>query len=364
MKTKIIAEAGSNHNGNLNLAYKLVDTAFNADADYVKFQIIDPDSLYVPYYWHNGKKVENIVYKRRLSETLTFDEWRKVKYYADNIGIEFTASIFDVKGVDFLIELGVPFIKLASSDLNNIELIKYISTKDVQLIISTGMASIDEIQQSIDVFLENGKKNNLVILHCISVYPCELKNTNLKMIDVLKSNFNFPIGFSDHTLDSKAASVAVSKGVKFVEKHFTIDKSLDGFDHLYASGPLEFKEYVSDIRSIEKSLIGNEIKLSSDENVTKVRARRGLYFKTSIKKGDIIREENLIELRPSNSLTPADKSKLVGMTAAEDINEFESIKTINRKIFKDSNSSWMEANNYWLKEMKDKNMLTDKDGKQ
>jgi len=363
MKTKIIAEAGTNHNGDLKLAYKLVDIAFNSGADYVKFQIIDPDSLYVPYYWHNGIKVENIVHKRRLSEKLTFDEWRKVKCYADNIGIEFTASIFDVQGVDFLIELGVPFIKLASSDLNNIELITYISTKDVKLVISTGMASIDEIQQTIDVFLENGKHCNLVILHCVSVYPCELKNTNLKMIDVLKSSFNFPIGFSDHTLDSKAACVAVSKGVKFVEKHFTLDKSLDGFDHLYASGPIEFKEYVSNIRSIEKSLIGNESKLSSDENITKVRARRGLYFKTSVKKGDVINEENLIELRPANSLTPADKSKLIGMTAAENINEFESIKIINKKIFKDLNSAWIQANNYWVKEMKEKNMLTDKDGK-
>ena len=359
MKTKIIAEAGSNHNGNLTLAYNLVETAFNADADYVKFQIINPDSLYVPYYWHKGKKVENIVYKRRLSETLTFDEWRKVKDYADNIGIEFTASIFDIKGVDFLIELGVPFIKIASSDLNNIELIKYISNKDIQLIISTGMASLDEIKQTIDVFLENGKKSNLIILHCISVYPCELKNTNLNMIDVLKSNFNFPIGFSDHTLNSKAACVAVSKGVKFVEKHFTIDKSLDGFDHMYASGPAEFKEYISDIRSIEKSLIGDANKLSSDENVTKVRARRGLYLKTSIKKDDIITENNLIELRPANSLNPSDKFKIVGMTAAEDINEFESIKIINSKLFKDSSSSWMEANNYWIKEMKDKNMLED-----
>lgn len=357
MKVKIIAEAGTNHNGKLSLAFKLVDNALAAKADYVKFQIINPESLYVPYYWDQGSKIENIVYKRRVSESLTQDEWKKVKDYATKVGIEFTASIFDTDGVDFLIELGVPFIKLASSDLNNVNLIKYISTKNIPLIISTGMASIDEIRTSVNAFLENGKKLNLSILHCVSVYPCELENTKLYRIDELKENFDCEIGFSDHTINSKAACTAIAKGIKFVEKHFTIDQSMDGFDHKYASNPKEFKTYVSDVRAIEMSLVKNVSETVSGEDITKIRARRGLYLKKSIKKGETIIEDNLIALRPSNNFNPHDKHKLIGVIAGEDINEFESISLNNSTAFRDSKLSWKEADKYWVNEMKEKKML-------
>lgn len=150
----IIAEAGTNHNGNIELAYKLVDIAKESGADYVKFQLINPDNLYVPYYWDGDKKVENIVYKRRQSESLSFDDWVKVYKYSKNRGIVFTASVFDEEGVDFLIELGVPFIKLASSDLNNKNLIQYIAKKNISLMISTGMASLEEIKYSVDAYTE------------------------------------------------------------------------------------------------------------------------------------------------------------------------------------------------------------------
>ncbi|MDC3154429.1 N-acetylneuraminate synthase family protein, partial [Bacteroidota bacterium] len=352
MKTKIIAEAGSNHNGCLNTAYKLVEVAYNSKADYVKFQIINPKSLYVPYYWKNDEKVENVVFKRRLSEQLTYAQWTKVKEYADKLGIPFTASVFDKSGVDFLIKLNVPFIKLASSDLNNTELI-------IHLIISTGMASITEIKNSVGYFLKHGKKSNLTILHCVSVYPCDLKDTNLNMLDVLKSTFSLKVGFSDHTLNSKAACVAAAKKVSAIEKHFTIDKSLDGFDHLYASSPSELTNYINDIRSVEASLVENKVKLKQKENITKIRARRGLYLNKAVKKGTIIKEEDVVELRPSNSLNPKDKLKVIGMSVAENINEFESIKIVNEQIYKDEKSSWADANSYWIKEMKAKKMFKD-----
>ncbi|PKG44299.1 N-acetylneuraminate synthase family protein [Psychroflexus sp. MES1-P1E] len=358
MKVKIIAEAGSNHNGEINLAFQLVDIALAAKADFVKFQIINPDLLYVPYYWEQGKKIENIVHKRRHSETLTYDEWRKVKEYATTVGIEFTASVFDIGGVDFLIELGVPFIKLASSDLNNVELIKYISTKNLPLIISTGMANIDEIKISVNAFSEKGNISNLKILHCVSVYPCDLKNTNLYRLDELNSIFNCEIGLSDHTMNSIAACVATSKGVVFIEKHFTIDKLMDGFDHKYASSPNEFKAYIKNIRAIERSLLPDLInKSDSKEDVTKVRARRGLYLKKSIKKGDVITEDNLIALRPTNKFNPDEKNKLVGVYAGEDINEYESIDLKNSLAFKDTKLSWKEADSFWVNEMKEKKML-------
>ena len=357
MKTKIIAEAGSNHNGDINLAFKLVEIAAAAGADYVKFQIIEPASLYVPYYWSNDEKVPNIVYERRVSESLSLEEWREVKIYANKLGIEFTASVFDEKGVDFLVELNVPFVKLASSDLNNLDLIEFISQKEINLIISTGMAELDEIKAAVDSYAIKGDINRLSILHCVSVYPCSLDKTNLSMIDTLNSSFTNVIGFSDHTLDSKAASIAVAKGALFLEKHFTHDNSLDGFDHKYASSEAELKEYIADIRAVENSLMAKPQKLTSDEQVTKIRARRGVYLKNKLLAGSVISEDDLILLRPANSVCISEKSRLLGIKVAEDIQPYQPIKIVDEKVVIDNSNSWTKANDYWTREMKEKKMI-------
>lgn len=357
MEVKIIAEAGTNHNGRLDLALRLVDIAINAKADYVKFQIINPDSLYVPYYWDGNLKVENKVHQRRKTEVLTFAEWEKVASYSSKKGIPFTASIFDKEGVDFLVKLNVPFIKLASSDLNNIDLIKYISSKNIPLIISTGMATIKEINNSVKAFLEKGDLNNLSILHCVSVYPCSLDKTRLFRIDELKSNFKCNIGFSDHTTNSKAACVAVSKGVRFLEKHYTIDKTMDGFDHKYASSPEEFEKYVSDIRAVEESLNNLNFHNTTGEDITKVRARRGLYLNKALKKGAIISKDDIVALRPSNNFAPSDAQKLIGLELGQDVKEYEPMILRNNRVFVDENQSWKEADDYWVNEMKEKKML-------
>jgi hypothetical protein len=187
--------------------------------------------------------------------------------------------------------------------------------------------------------------------------PRLAKQLATEYIDELKENFDCEIGFSDHTMNSKAACTAIAKGIKFIEKHFTIDQSMDGFDHKYASNPKEFKTYVSDVRAIEMSLVKNVAEIVSGEDVTKVRARRGLYLKKSIKKGETIIEDNLIALRPSNNFNPYDKHKLIGVIAGEDINEFESISLNNSTAFRDSKLSWKEADKYWVNEMKEKKML-------
>lgn len=356
MSLKIIAEAGSNHNGKIDLAYQLVDIAKNANADYVKFQLINPKTLYVPYYWDGEEKVNNMVFQRRNKECLSYDEWRLVYKYSEEKGIKFTASVFDIESVDFLVELGVPFIKLASSDLNNKALISYIAKKGVPLIISTGMANIDEIKASVETYTTYGDIENLTVLHCVSVYPCALENTLLHKINLFKKELNCNIGFSDHTLNSKAAIAATVLGVKFVEKHYTLDKSMDGFDHLYASDPEEFKEYVKDLRLIEQSL-NSSVSASTGEEVTKVRARRGVYLNKPLKKGDVISENDLVALRPTNELNPFELDKLIGIKLAEDIREYEPMKLKDSLLFPDENSSWKSANNYWKNEMKEKKML-------
>jgi sialic acid synthase SpsE len=357
MSVKIIAEAGSNHNGNIELAFKLVDIALESGADYVKFQIIDTENLYVPYYWDGESKIENKVFERRLKEELSFDEWRKVYSYAKNVGIPFTASVFSEQGVDFLCELGVPFIKLASSDLNNLSLINYIGKKNIPLILSTGMSSTEEVQMAYQAFLKYGNVNNLTILHCVSVYPCSLENTNLYKINILKECFDCNIGFSDHTLSSHAACASIALGVNIIEKHFTIDKSLDGFDHLYASDPKEFKSYIKDIRAIEKSIINgfSNSGLSAD-SITKIRARRGLYFKRFMNKGETIKLEDIVFLRPTTTLSPPDIDIVIGKIIGEDVRPFEPFILENNKVIPDYSHAWKNANSYWLDEMKEKKM--------
>ena len=355
MSVKIIAEAGSNHNGDVNHAFKLVDIACQSGADFVKFQIIDPDSLYVPFYWDDNEKIVNQVYERRKKECLTFNQWRQVYEYSKKKGIEFTASVFDIQGVDFLKSLKVPFVKLASSDLNNKRLIKYISKTKLPLIMSTGMASIDEVKTSVDLFTEFSPLSNLSVLHCVSVYPCLLENTSLHKIKTLKNKLRCDIGFSDHTMSSKAACVAVSLGATILEKHFTIDKEMDGFDHKYASSPNEFLNYVDEVRAIEKSLDNYYIQ-NSEENVTKIRARRGVYLNKQLKKGHIIEKDDLVALRPQNKLNPIDIDSLIGIKLGEDIRSFESMKLMDNQLYKDRNFSWRSANDYWNKEMKEKKM--------
>lgn len=356
MNIQIIAEAGSNHNGNLDLAYKLIDSAYTAKADIVKFQIINPKSLYVPYYWKDGEKIENIVFNRRKGETFTYDEWRLINNYANNKGIKFTASVFDKEGVDFLTSLNAPLIKLASSDLNNIELINYISKKDIPLIMSTGMSTLEEIEKSVNVFCEKGNIENLTVMHCVSIYPCPLQETRLSQLDVLSKHLQTHIGYSDHTQTSIAACIAASKGVTYIEKHFTTDKKLDGFDHKYAANQIELKEYINDIRNVENSIL-NTSYISDGEKTTKLRARRGLYLNKKLNKGDIIKSEDLVALRPTNKLEPKDKEDLIGLKVGQDINEFEPLILKDNIILKDLDNSWEKANSYWKNEMKEKKML-------
>ena len=355
MSVQIIAEAGSNHNGNIDYAFRLVDIAKEAGADVVKFQLINPEELYVPFYWENNQKVVNQVYERRMKEKMDYDDWRKINDYCIEKEILFTASAFDEEGVDFLHELKVPFVKLASSDLNNIDLLRYVAQKGMNTIISTGMATLEEITLSFNEFIENSNSEKLSVMHCVSSYPCELSGAGLNKIDELKKHLPCNIGYSDHTQSSIAACVAVEKGVTCIEKHFTLDKNLDGFDHKYAANLEEFKGYCKDIRDIEQDMISNQF-IQENEKITALRARRSVYLRRNIKKDQIIQEEDLILLRPAGKLKPVDKAKLIGLKAGEDLKAYESLVCLNGLVQKDKEATWDKANKFWLQEMKEKKM--------
>lgn len=355
MSIQIIAEAGSNHNGNIDYAFQLVDIAKEAGADVVKFQLINPDELYVPYYWENENQVVNEVHQRRMKEKLDYDDWRRISEYCREKKILFSASAFDKEGVDFLFDLKVPFIKLASSDLNNLELIRYIAKKGISTILSTGMANLDEVKISVDEFTKYSDSNLLTVMHCVSSYPCKLSNAGLNKIDELRKILQCDLGYSDHTQSSIAACVAIEKGVTCIEKHFTLDKNLDGFDHKYAADLDEFKSYCQDIRDIEKDL-GSDQLVQEGEKITAIRARRSVYLKRGIRKGELIQEDDLILLRPAGKLKPADKAKLIGLKAGEDLRPFESLQVSDESVFKDKDATWNKANEFWLQEMKEKKM--------
>ncbi|UBZ06866.1 N-acetylneuraminate synthase family protein [Salegentibacter mishustinae] len=355
MAVQIIAEAGSNHNGRIDYAFKLVDIAKEAGADIVKFQIINPDELYVPYYWEKDNKVINEVYQRRMTEKLDYDDWRKIYHYCKEKGILFTASAFDKEGVDFLYNLKVPFIKLASSDLNNIELIRYIAKKGMSTILSTGMATLNEIEISVNEFTKYCDPKLLRVMHCVSSYPCDLSNAGLNKIDELKKNIPCEIGYSDHTQSSIAACIAIEKGVTFLEKHFTLDKSLDGFDHKYASDLDEFKSYCKDVRDVEMDL-NNDQFIQRGEEITAIRARRSVYLNKEIQKGETINESDLVLLRPAGKLSPSDKFRMIGLKAGEDLRAYEPLQLSQEFVLRDNNPTWKKANDFWSNEMKEKNM--------
>ncbi len=283
-KIHIIAEAGTNHNGQLSKAKELVDIASNAQADSVKFQIIYPWGLYLPGDYEYGHYDIKKVIKIREDGMIPDEEYDTLAAYCKEKKISFTASVFDERGLDLLLKFDPPYIKLASCDLNNIRFLKQVAERGKRMIVSTGMSSMTDIEKSLNE-LAKINFNDIVLLHCVSVYPAHLENANVSFVETLINKFGFPVGYSDHTGTSHAACMAMAKGATWFEKHFTADRTQEGFDHAYAMEEDGLTEYVSDLRKAEKALIIPSEKISDAERYTRQRARRSLYAKHNIKAG-------------------------------------------------------------------------------
>lgn len=320
-KAHIIAEAGVNHNGDFSNGKKLIDIAKDAGADSVKLQIINPYELYLPGDYKYGHYDIKKVIENRFSTVLTDEEYLSLYQYAKESGIAFSASIFDEKGLDLLMQMNPPYIKIASCDLNNVRLLRQVAERGVKMIISTGMSTLDEIEFSVNE-LEKSNFNNIVLLHCVSVYPCPLRLTNLNFITVLQEKFGYEVGFSDHTRGTNAAVAAYVMGVRWFEKHYTFDNDLEGFDHKHAQSISEFKQYISALRDIETSMSSKESKLTDKELYTGERARRSLYAARNIKKGEIINSKDILCVRPSGIMNAKDIDLLIGHQSRRDINKY------------------------------------------
>lgn len=318
----VIAEAGNNHNGNLETGKRLIETAARSGADSVKFQIINPEGLYLPKVWDRDQAVPNEVFEQRKQLILTDDDYRTLSEFAKTNSIALSASVFDEAGLALLTELGPPYIKIASCDLNNHPLLERTAATGIPIVVSTGMSTLDDVERAVEV-LTKTKSIKFVLLHCVSIYPASIESMNLRFIQELKSNFDCEVGLSDHTEGSIAASVAIGMGATWIEKHFTLDRSQPGFDHAYALEPDQFREYVSDLRCAESSIAGDEDKLSLGELETRKRARRGLYAAVDIPEGHRIAPEDVLIVRPEGPMQPGDLARVIGAKSKTLIRAFQ-----------------------------------------
>ncbi|OFZ51859.1 MAG: hypothetical protein A2381_00970 [Bdellovibrionales bacterium RIFOXYB1_FULL_37_110] len=318
----IIAEAGTNNNGRLDKALELVDMASRCGADSIKFQIIYTNELYLPGNYEYGHYDINKVRMLRDKGIMTDADYENLHKYCVKTNIPFTASIFDSKGLELMIKLKAPYIKIASGDLNHLKLLRQVADTGKRIILSTGMSTLQEIDRSLNEIFKH-KNNDVVLMHCISVYPAQLRQTNLRFIEVLKKTFGLEVGFSDHTEHSIAACIALTLGATWFEKHFTADRSQEGLDHKYAMEEVHLKQYINDLHEAHEALKLKKEKVSPEELYTQKRARRSLYASRNIKAGEIIKDNDILIVRPENTMGANDYDLLIGSVALVDIKQFE-----------------------------------------
>nr|AOE12291.1 N-acetylneuraminate synthase [uncultured bacterium] len=333
-KTIIIAEAGVNHNGDINIAKKLIDVAAEAGVDYVKFQTFKADRLVSPSAKKANYQIENTASKedsqlnmlKKLE--LSDSDHKELISYCNSKNINFFSTAFDEEGVLYLSSLNFKMFKVPSGELTNYPYLKAVANTGLPVILSTGMANLEEIQDSVNVLTSFGtKKNQITILHCNTEYPTPMSDVNLKAMLTIKDKLGISIGYSDHTLGIEIPIAAVALGAKVIEKHFTLDRNLKGPDHKASLEPNELKEMVKSIRNIEKAISGNGVKEASLSEIKNIHiARKSIHFCREIKSGSIITEKDIISLRPGDGISPMNWKKIIGKKVNTDCKKFSKLK--------------------------------------
>lgn len=329
MKTTIIAEIGVNHNGNLTTAKKMIETAIECGADVVKFQTFIPQNIVSKYSQKAEYQKRNTNnYESQLnmlkSLALTFDEFTILNDYCNKLGTTFLSTPFDIESINFLNKLGIPFWKIPSGEITNLPYLITIAQTHKPIIMSTGMCTIEEIRDAIDVLRLYGS-DRITLLHCTTEYPAPYADVNLKAMITLKNLFKIDVGYSDHTEGISIPVAAVSLGACIIEKHFTLDKNAEGPDHKASLNPIEFKEMVYAIRNVEAAL-GDGLKrpmISEQKNI--MIARKSIVAKKNIKIGEIFTEDNITVKRPGNGISPMKWFDVLGKTAIKNFTEDELI---------------------------------------
>ena len=320
----IIAEISGNHNGSIDRAKELVKLAKENGADCVKIQTYTPDTMTIK------SNKDDFLIKGGLWDgynlwdlydwAQTPFEWQKELFeYANSIGITMISTPFDESAVDLLESLNCPFYKVASFELTDLPLIKYIAQTKKPIILSTGMANEKEIKEAIDTIIQYGS-GDFILLHCVSGYPTPVEEINLDTITLLKKKFKCEIGLSDHTLGNTSAILSIALGAKVIEKHFTFDRSEGGPDAEFSMEPHELKDLSENISLAHKAIGVGSFEMKSAEE-SNIKFRRSIYVVNDIKKGDVFTKENIRRIRPGYGLEPKDYEKIIGLRAKRDLEE-------------------------------------------
>lgn len=325
----IIAEAGINHNGDLGMAYKLVEAAKAAGADAIKFQTFSTrhcESQYSkkPKYFAGRDGRQS---KIDFSKNLEFDknQFKDLKLFCDDTGIIFLSMAADRPSLEILCSIGCQAIKIGSSDTLNFPLFKEISTTGLPVILSTGVSSLSDVKISVEYLSDLGI-DDMAIMQCTSQYPAPYNEINLKVIDQFKSEFGMPTGLSDHSRGWHIPLAAAARGSNLIEKHFTLSKSLPGVDHVASIDPPEFKTMVNSIRDIERAIGDGQKVICDSEKEHLITMRKSLFSMTRINKGEIITRNQVAAKRPGGGILPTEISKIIGRKATVDIDEDEFIQ--------------------------------------
>lgn len=329
-KTFIIAEAGDNHNGSRKLAFRLIDKAVEAGADCVKFQTFITEEII-------SKRAEKAEYQKAATGSdesqyqmvkkleLSFEQFRELQKYAEKRGITFLSTPFDIPSVEFLDSINIPCFKIPSGEITNLPYLIKIAETGRDVIMSTGMAELNEIESAINILREHGS-GDISLLHCNTEYPTPYEDVNLRAMLTLKEKFGVRVGYSDHTQGIEVPIAAVALGAEIIEKHFTLDHNMDGPDHKASLEPDELKQMVDGIRKTEKAL-GNGIKTASPSEKKNIQiARKSIVARRNIEKGEILTEENLAVKRPGNGISPMRWYEVIGTKAIRDFSEDEMIE--------------------------------------
>jgi len=316
----IIAEAGVNHNGDIQMAKQLIDVAASSGVDAVKFQVFDPEEIC-------GQETPLAEYQKRSGETsqidmlkslaLKHEDFAELAAYTKKQGIDFIATPFDSASAKFLVSLDVPFIKVPSGEATNLPFLKDIAALGLPVILSTGTTTLQEVEEAVAIFTE--AKVDLSILHCTSAYPTPVDQVNLKAMDTLHRTFDVPVGLSDHTEGIEIAIAAAALGAVIIEKHFTLNKASPGPDHKASLEPDELENLVRSVRNVGQALgTGVKERQPLEEEVAKV-VRRSVVALSDLKKGDVLVTESITLKRPGTGIPPKELNAVLGKTLKQDV---------------------------------------------
>ena len=305
----IIAEGGLNHNGNLELAARMIEEAADCGADAVKFQTYTTHELFPPNHpeWN---RFQQMVFNR--------EEYERLRGIADEMGILFLSTPFDEASSDLLETIGVPAFKVGSGEVTHLTFLNYLAEKGKPMILSTGMSTWNELDAAVQTIRDAGNES-FCLLHCVSAYPCPPEEANVRMVIALRERYNILTGFSDHTKTDTAALASIALGACVIEKHFTLSRNLPGWDHFFSYDPNQFKRFVDSIRELEQALGTGEKRITRSEEPIHAIARRSIYARKDIKAGDIITPDIVIVRRPVGPLSADCLPELLGKKIQRDI---------------------------------------------